>query len=49
MMDVTALSLFFLFAIFLTVAKSQVFADGIMGIVDFLASTAGLQIDLDHD
>jgi len=40
---------FVLFAIFLTVAKSQVFADGIMGIVDFLASTAGFQIDLDAD
>lgn len=40
---------FVLFAILLTVAKSQVFADGIMGIVDFLVSTAGLQIDLDAD
>ena len=46
-MDVTALSLFCLIAILLTVATSQVFADGIMGIVDLLAATAGLQIDLD--
>ncbi len=54
MMDVTAHSLFWLmlcvlFTILLAVAKSQIFADGIMGIVDLLAATAGLQIDLNAD
>lgn len=38
-----------LFAILLTVTESKVFADGIVGIVDLLAATAGLQIDLDAD
>ncbi len=38
-----------LFAILLTTAETQVFANGIMGIVDFLTATAGLQIDLDTD
>lgn len=38
-----------LLAILLTVAKSQVFEYGIMGIVDLLAAAARLQIDLDAD
>ena len=35
--------------VLLIVAKSQVFADRIMGVVDLLTSTAGLQIDLNTD
>ena len=38
-----------LLTVLLIVAKSQVFADRIMGVVDFLTSTAGLQIDLNAD
>ena len=30
-------------------AKSKIFADGIMGIVDLLTATAGLQVDFDAD
>lgn len=31
------------------VAESQIFADSVMGIVDLLAATAGLQIDFNAD
>ena len=38
-----------LFPVFLMMAKSQIFTDSIMGIVDLLAATAGFQVDLDAD
>ncbi len=42
MMDVTALSS--LLKVLLAVMEPQVFADGVMCIVDLLATTAGLKI-----
>ena len=38
-----------LLTVLLTVAKSQVFADRIMGVVDLLTATAGLKVDLNAD
>ena len=38
-----------LLPVFLMVAESQIFADSVMGIVDLLAATAGLQIDFNAD
>ena len=38
-----------LLPVFFMVAESQIFADSVMGIVDLLAATAGLQIDFNAD
>ena len=38
-----------LFSVFLMMAESQIFADSVMGVVDFLTATAGLQTDFDAD
>lgn len=38
-----------LLTVLLTVVKSQVFSDRIMGVVDLLTATAGLKGDLDAD
>ena len=38
-----------LFSVFLMMAESQIFADSVMGVVDFLTATAGFQVDLNAD
>lgn len=48
-MGVSAPAILELLSVFLVVAESQVFADSVMGIVDFLTATAGLQTDFDAD
>ena len=47
MMDVTALSS--LLTVLLVVTELQILTDSIMRIVDLLAATAGLEVDLDTD
>ena len=45
-MGASAPAILALLPVFLMVAESQIFADSVMGIVDLLAATAGLQVDL---
>ena len=47
MMDVTAL--FSLLTVLLVVTELQILTDGVMRIIDLLAATAGLKVDLDAD
>lgn len=47
MMDVTALSS--LLTVLLVVTELQILTDGVMRIIDLLAATAGLKVDLDAD
>lgn len=49
MVDVSAPAILALLPVFFMVAESQIFADSVMGIVDLLAATAGLQIDFNAD
>ena len=49
MMGASAPAILALLPVFLMVAESQIFADSVMGIVDLLAATAGLQIDFNAD
>lgn len=49
MVDVSAPGILALLPVFFMVAESQIFADSVMGIVDLLAATAGLQIDFNAD
>lgn len=48
-MGASAPAILALLPVFLMVAESQIFADSVMGIVDLLAATAGLQIDFNAD
>ena len=45
-MGASAPAILALLSVFLVVSESQIFADSVMGVVDFLASTARLQVDL---
>ena len=47
MMDVTALSS--LLTVLLVVTEPQILTDRIMRVIDLLAATAGLEVDLDAD
>lgn len=47
MMDVTALSS--LLTVLFVVTELQILTDGVMRIIDLLAATAGLEVDLDAD
>ena len=47
MMDVTALST--LLTVLLVVTEPQILTDRIMRVIDLLAATAGLEVDLDAD
>ena len=38
-----------LLAVLLTVTELQILTDGVMRIIDLLAATAGLEVDLDAD
>ena len=49
MVGASAPAILALLPVFLMVAESQIFADSVMGIVDLLAATAGLQIDFNAD
>ena len=42
-MGASAPAILALLSVFLVVAESQIFADSVMGVVDFLAATARLQ------
>ena len=48
-MGASAPAILALLSVFLVVSESQIFADSVMGVVDFLASTAGLQVDFYAD
>ena len=49
MVGASAPAILALLPVFLMVAESQIFADSVMGIVDLLVATAGLQIDFNAD
>lgn len=46
-MGASAPAILALLSVFLVVAESQIFADSVMGVVDLLATPAGLQVDFD--
>lgn len=49
MMGASAPAILALLSVFLVVAEPKIFADSVMGVVDFLAATARFQVDFDAD
>ena len=48
-MGASAPAILALLSVFLVVAEPKIFADSVMGVVDFLAATGRFQVDFDAD